>query len=113
MAASYGEVLHYVKGILHLWPGAVRSSIPGGKVPIPLPGCCFPSPISCFGYHTHVSDGLELAEEGEGLRLEDALQEQEKDRAGDHEDQGLRETEADHGRRGPYPFIPVEATLWT
>ncbi len=58
-----------------------------------------------------IGPASELAEEGEGLRLEDTLQEQ--DRAGDHGDQGLWETEADHGRRGPYPFIPVEATLWT
>jgi len=57
--------------------------------------------------------GLKLAEESEVLGLEDAFEEQEQDRAGDHEDQGQRETEADHGRRGPYPFIPVEATLWT
>ena len=56
---------------------------------------------------------LELTEEGEVLGFEDAFEEQEQDRAGDHEDHGLRETEADHGRWGPYPFIPVEATLWT
>ena len=46
-----------------------------------------------------------------GTGLEDAFEEQ--DGAGDHEDRGQRETEGDHGRWGPYPFIPVEATLWT
>lgn len=54
----------------------------------------------------------ELTEEGEVLGLEGAS-EKEQDGPRDHEDQGQRETETDHGRWGPYPFIPVEATLWT